>query len=415
MKLAWRLAGLVSLPMLVSACGGLSWPTAREVPADPVDNTPFDRWQQKSVHNAYDQGETVSQQLEEHRFRSVEFDVHNGKRGRAPLAGDWYVYHADFPGFDGSSCRTLTECLGQVTSWHRTHPDHEVLTLFVDLKDSFEAGHTPDLLDQKLTRGLDDGAAMLKPRSVLARCPGATTLREAVTGGCGWPTMGELRGKIIVALTGGDVCERGSKLGAYAGSNDVAANRAAFIAPNVRSSCPFSVHGQKAPQAILFNLDHNNLGQATSIAQAGLVSRAYYGGLTGGLDDAQAWADARTAGAQFLATDRIDARRYPWVDRLRPRPVRRLDRGDHVADETAHGAHIDARRESLVVELLDQIFEAEEGPGQPREEQLTDEALGDLGAGPRRQAEGRPEVARQARHHLGEHHVVMPGHALGEA
>ncbi|RYE94766.1 MAG: hypothetical protein EOO75_01095 [Myxococcales bacterium] len=315
MTCARRLSGMVAIPLLLSACAGFSLPGFGGVRHDPEAATPFDRWQQKSVHNAFDQGESVPEQLEQHRFRSVEFDVHNGKRGRRSLHGDWYVYHADFPGFDGSSCTTLGTCLEQVNAWHQAHADHDVLTLFIDLKDDFAPGHDPDLLDRKLTQGLDDGAALLRPRSVLSRCPGATTLREAVTGGCGWPTLGELRGKIIVALTGGDMCTRSSKLNAYAGSSEVAAGRAAFVAPNVSRACPFAGHDQRAPQAILFNLDHTNVTQAASIARAGLVSRAYYGGLTGGLDDARAWDDARTAGAQFLATDRIDQRRYPWVDR----------------------------------------------------------------------------------------------------
>ena len=42
----------------------------------------FHSWQQKYVNNAYNQRESLQEQLGLHRFRSVEIDIHQGKRGR---------------------------------------------------------------------------------------------------------------------------------------------------------------------------------------------------------------------------------------------------------------------------------------------------------------------------------------------
>lgn len=272
----------------------------------------FHRWQQKSVHNAYNQRESLQEQLGLHRFRSVEIDIHQGKRGHPSLPGEWYVYHVDFPGFDGTSCPTLGACLGQIDAWHLANPGHEVLTVFLDVKDAPRApGHDPAALDARVEGALAPGA-LFRPADLLARCPGATSLRQAVGGACGWPSLGELQGKIAVVITGGDVCSGSSAVLAYVGGD--AGGRAAFVAPDVSASCPFELHAQRAPYAVVFNLDLGSLVAAPKIAREGLISRVYQGGFAGGLDDPDSWAEARANGAQFLATDRVDEARFPWTE-----------------------------------------------------------------------------------------------------
>ena len=251
----------------------------------------------------------LTEQLSRHRFRSVELDIHTGKSGRPTPEDDWYVYHVDFPGLDGSSCRTLRECLGEIAAFQREVPDHDVLTVFVDLKDDFAADHAPADLDALLRATLR--GALLEPVDLVARCPRASTMEDAIAGTCAWPALGDLRGKVIVALTGGDLCAEESRLRDYVGVD--ATRRAAFVAPNASDTCPVDVQTQEG-DVLFFNLARGSFHHAADVARAGLVSRAYHGGMEGGLDDPGVWHEAAAAGVNILATDRVDPDRHPWTD-----------------------------------------------------------------------------------------------------
>lgn len=306
---AHALVVVAAVPLMIG-CSALATWCPRPPPASPDASLPYGAWRQKSAHNAYERGAPLTEQLARHRFRSVELDIHTGKSGRPTLEDDWYVYHVDFPGLDGSSCETLRECLREIEAFHRASPEHDVLTVFVDLKDDLAApDHAPADLDALLRAMLRD--ALVEPVDLLARCPLAETMEDAVAGRCSWPALGELRGKIVVALTGGDLCADESRLRDYVGVN--ATRRAAFVAPEASDACPVDVQTQEG-DVLFFNLARGSFHHAAEVARAGLVSRAYGGGLDGGLDDPGAWLEAASAGVNILATDRIDADRHPWTD-----------------------------------------------------------------------------------------------------
>ncbi len=70
----------------------------------------------------------------------------------------------------------------------------------------------------------------MRPAELLAACPGATTLQEAVTAGeCTWPRLEAWRGRVIVMLTGGDLGDPSGALASYVGGD--AGARAAFVRP----------------------------------------------------------------------------------------------------------------------------------------------------------------------------------------
>lgn len=290
-------------------CSALATWCPRQPPASPDASLSYGAWRQKSVHNAFERSAPLTEQLSRHHFRSVELDIHTGKSGRPTPEDDWYVYHVDFPGLDDSSCSTLRECLREIDTFHREAPDHDVLTVFVDLKDDFAADHAPADLDALLRATLR--GALLEPVDLVARCPQAATMEDAVAGTCAWPALGELRGKVVVVLTGGDLCAEESRLRDYVGVD--ATRRAAFVAPNASDACPVDVQTQEG-DVLFFNLARGSFHHAAAVARAGLVSRAYQGGMEGGLDDPGVWQEAASAGVNILATDRIDADRHPWTD-----------------------------------------------------------------------------------------------------
>jgi hypothetical protein len=269
--------------------------------------------QQKAVHNSYERDEALLDQLIYHRVRALELDIHIGKWTWPDVPGDWYVYHTNGPGLNNTSCHRFSDCLRELSAFQRATPDHEVTTVFVDLKDAFKAdGHTPEDLDTRIRSGLDK-SALFTPADLLARCPGATSLRAAVAGGCAWPALAELRGKIIFALTGGDLCGSDSVLGAYLGQGAATTSRVAFVAPDLTDACPLSKLDTIAPDAVFFNMDYPNADKAKGAHAAGLVSRVYYGGVTGGLDQEDHWNTARADKAHFLATDKVNFEETPWA------------------------------------------------------------------------------------------------------
>lgn len=288
-------------------------PTAPSA-TDRAGSLRYDHVAQKSVHNAYSRFEPLLDQLVYHRVRSLELDIHTSKAGVAAEAGEWFVYHEDYPLFRDTSCARLGDCLGQLAAFHDASPLHEVVTLFVDLKNDFTPGHDVADLDRRIETSLGR-ENVVTPDDLVARCDGATSLRDAVAGTCTFPTLAQLRGKFLVVTTGGSGCNAASHVRRYA---DAPGKRLGFAGPNVDASCPVAALDTRRDIAF-FNMAFSAIGQAPAITARGLVGRAYGSATSGGLDDAGAYATARAAGAVHLATDKVNAEQDAWA--------------------TAHGAH----------------------------------------------------------------------------
>ncbi len=306
----------LAAPLSPLACGPAR-ATARPASAPDPAATPMplatsllrlSEVQQKATHNSYERDERIGDQLAAHRIRAVEIDVHVGKSFRRDVSGDWYVYHVDLPGFGRTSCDRLSGCLAEIGAYHRATPGHDLISVFVDLKDGFDEAHAPADLDARLDDALGAGS-LYRPADALARCAGATTLSDAVAR-CGWPTLGELAGRVLVAVTGGTLCDEGP-VAEYAA--DDGAPRAAFAAPNLDASCPLVATQAWGGGVGLANLAFGERGRVPAARAAGVLTRVYYGGLGGGLDDPTSWAAAAAAGASYLATDEVDEGRSPWA------------------------------------------------------------------------------------------------------
>lgn len=269
--------------------------TTGEEPSGPR----YHEVRQKSAHNAFQRHESLFDQLVYQRIRSLELDVHTGKAFEAGLDGDWFVYHTDIVD-DETHCRALSQCLGQVAAFMRAVPEHEVLTLWIDLKDGWGGAHSPADLDALLAASFGD--ELVRPEELLAACPGAVTLQEAVTSrGCTWPHLEAWRGRIVVALTGGGLDDPGGALASYVGGD--AGARAAFVAPALAEAAKLMQH----PEAIVHNLAFGDVALAEAVRAAGMVSRVWVA------DDADAWAEAEQAGVHHIATNKINGQEDPWA------------------------------------------------------------------------------------------------------
>lgn len=278
---------------------------------------------QKSSHNAFQRHEALFDQLVYHRIRSLEFDIFTSKAFESALTGDWFVYHIDVID-DDTHCRTLSQCLDQVAAFARAVPEHEVVTLWIDLKNNFGAGHQPEDLDALLEAAFAE--ALVRPAELLAACPGATTLQEAVTTrGCTWPHLESWRGRVIVMLTGGDLVDPSGPLATYVGAD--AGARAAFVAPGLSDARDLFTH----PEAIVHNLELGDVAVAGAVRAAGMVSRVWV------VDDEDAWAAAAGTGVHHIATNQINRGEDPWANTAGPQgwPFECIDVCEAPASESA--------------------------------------------------------------------------------
>lgn len=312
---------------------------APAVSAADSGSTRYDQAIQKSSHNAYGRAEPLFDQLVWHGIRSIELDVHASKAGRPAPNGDWFVYHEDYPLLRDTSCNALSDCLGQLKAFHDAVPDHDVVTVWVDAKETFGGDRTREDLDALLARQIGRDA-IVTPRDLMNGCPSASSVRDAVTprtspsgeNACSFPTLDSLRGKFIFAITGGTLCSDGP-VASYAGATP--RDRAAFAAPNVDRSCTMASYDQK-PDIVFFNMAFDDRAHARAVRNRGLLARIYGRGIPGGIDTAADFEAAQAAGAQHIATDMVNADRDAWAMVNPLRAALKLDRfpfsGTHLSD-----------------------------------------------------------------------------------
>ena len=278
--------------------GARRWAPAFIVCAVVIAGCRYNQVQQKSTHNSYQRHEALLDQFGYHQVRSIELDIHRTKTGQSTRSGDWFVYHASWD--PGTTCNRLSNCLDEVAAWHNANPNHEVITVFLDLKSDWQSGGwNPSNLDTLLNNKL--GSAIYRPSHINNACSGNNTLQKAVTGNCAWPDLEDMQGRVVFALTGGD-----SKLTTYAGSSSTAYTRRAFIAPNNNSGS--SNHGSWT-QAVFFNLNSSSSSwttRADSVRNAGLVSRAW------GVNSSGRWNSAK-ADVHHIATDKVNYHQDSWA------------------------------------------------------------------------------------------------------
>lgn len=249
----------------------------------PYSEVRYNEIVQKGSHNSYDRSEGVYDQMIYWRLRSIEFDLHNAG------PGEWNVYHnVD----SGSNVHTFEAALELCLGFHQSATEHEIVTVFMDIKTAFNSSHTPDQLDATMQRVL--GSRIFGAPDLMAYNPGATNLRDAVENGA-WPTLQELRGKFIFVLTTGNAA-------VYVGPNgSEATTRPAFYGISTSS---LSEVGAK-DYVVFYNIS-GNLSQVGPAAMAkNLIARAW------GADSQSTW-NADLPYVNHLATNKVNSEVDTW-------------------------------------------------------------------------------------------------------
>lgn len=176
-----------------------------EVPLD--DSLRLNHLQALGTHNSYHQQPqaplhpshkytmpTLTDQLELHGVRQFEWDLHWHTDGHLE------VFH--IPLIDQvSSCTLFADCLEETRAWSDANPAHAPLIIWMELKDDVDngvlgdyaslAGHYEDV--ETAILDVFEPPRVLTPDEVRGE---HGTLPEALSA-VGWPTLGELRGRVV--------------------------------------------------------------------------------------------------------------------------------------------------------------------------------------------------------------------------
>lgn len=257
----------------------------------------------KGAHNSYQRDETLIEQITWHEdapsdagCRAVELDISQSDNGL-----EWSVGHKS--SYD-TNYRQLSQFLSELQVWSRNNPDHDVITLYLDLK-HVATSTFPSQLDQYICDYLGDylgdqsaRSAFYTPGQLMGDC---TSVPEGARTN-GWPTLGELRNQFIVCLTG-----NAQDKATYAATSPK--ERLCFAdqdesegsAPSSADCVFFNYH--------LFSNDADTWGpvfKAASTRQDAII-RGYV------LDGESLWNKALAAGCHVLATDKIKGHQWAKV------------------------------------------------------------------------------------------------------
>jgi hypothetical protein len=155
-------------------------------------------------------------QLDAQGVRKLELDVSWSER-----CGRFEVYHIGFLD-ELTTCRLFTECLATIRRWSDAHPGHHPIFVQIETKDTFDADDAParyDSLDAEI-RSVFPEELLITPDLVRGA---HLSVAEAIATD-GWPTLGEVRGRVLFFLDRG-----GEQRDLYLVAHDGLAGRVLFV------------------------------------------------------------------------------------------------------------------------------------------------------------------------------------------
>ena len=261
----------------------------------------------KASHNSYERDEqpvsthfaALGSDTSDGRCRGIELDINLSERNWL-----WSVNHIG--GYGGSADQQLAAYLADLSRWHTTNPDHQVVTITLDLKGGRcldEHAVMPSALAAQLDMVLRDalGDAIFRPRDLQGNSP---TLLD---GAANWPSLKVLTGKFIVFLSGSSTLKRIYAEGAEP-------DACCFLDAKFSPGDTFTP--EDTPGIVFYNFDVDAWSSpaltrhlkavARQIAEDGrCIVRGYL------INNGQTWKDARDAGFSILTTDKVRA--HDWA------------------------------------------------------------------------------------------------------
>ena len=254
------------------------------------DGLRYEQVQQTSIRAACMRGDVLFDKLVFDRVRSVELGT--------PGPSD--------PVTPGCPFGKPADGFAVLRAFHAAVPDHEVVTIWIE--DDAATALSPADFDAQLATALGR-EVVFAPRDFVARCTGAATLRDAVAA-CRWPTLNELRGKMLVVRTGA-----ASALDAYVAGGTQANDRLAFVAPDLVAASRRGRAPDSGPPYVLFS-DRQGppLSEKPMLdAMPEIVVRNDAHG------SADAWLAMKQEGLHHIVSSTVDAAAHPSITTVTPR------------------------------------------------------------------------------------------------
>jgi len=241
----------------------------------------------KSSHNTFQSKYSIEQLFKLFHIRSFEFDLHT-TRGIYTQAGNWFVYHniLDL----ASRYYLFTDVLYSLANLHQNHPDHEVITIFLDCN-NFSEENTPAQLDALIRFYL--GSAIYTPANFKGE---NISIHHQIKEG-NYPTLEELRGKFIFILTKSTDIYTNNKTSSY--------SRLCFVADNIDTIEDLDSY-QHTP---FFNLFYTNSLRKV-LPSMGFMVRVWTINLRSQFDR------VLSSGCHFIASDEIDPQYLPGTSSI---------------------------------------------------------------------------------------------------
>lgn len=252
----------------------------------------------KASHNSYAKEENIVEQLVwnpkkdyNSGCRALEFDIRQSDDGQA-----WSVEHLALHYREND--KQLREYLTALNLWSHQNPDHDVITIFLDLKKTTGEKIFPVQLDSYI-KACIPAQHIYTPGNILKD---GLSLAQSVEAAGGMPLLKDLQGKFIFCLAGN---EEDKQL--YL--NDDSNFRSCFVEQKVldtENMIPFSedhiffgfhIYSKHEEHwATAFYKDTNRVN---------VIVRAYI------LDRENIWKCALDNGCNILSTDKVS--RQPWA------------------------------------------------------------------------------------------------------
>ena len=205
------LCGLAALPLL-AGCGDETGPAGTSSTSGTPDAGPtfhyahddtlrLNQFQVKGTHNSYHIAQPqaikalnythvpLDEQFRSQGVRQIELDTHYN------YVKDLYeVFHLGTID-EGTTCRLFTDCLKVIKTWSDANPAHLPIFIQVEPKDDPLEGEAENLFGRLEGDVLSvfPRERVITPDSVRGK---AASVREGLAAN-GWPTLGEVRGKIL--------------------------------------------------------------------------------------------------------------------------------------------------------------------------------------------------------------------------
>ncbi len=209
------------LALSLALSGTLSCQAQTRPETNDLDVYPLNHVQLAGSHNTFDK-------KDEYEYLSDAFaDVQMVEIDAWTNFGSWRVSHSNplaninncpksgVPGNDRN--QDLRSCVDTIARYHRDHPNHPLLIIKLEVKNGFGSNTQPADLDNLIADIQGGGAGARIPLRDLytpldlmcvdSACSSRHASPEAALAAKPWPTLGQLRGKVMFVLIPGTVSD----------------------------------------------------------------------------------------------------------------------------------------------------------------------------------------------------------------